>query len=111
MWPFVAQSLGQHFGLVAGAAIDNAGLTLAGGCKIEDLFARPVLGSKGQMDVRPVEPTQKLVWFDAVEQFLDNLILRLCIRRGGEGSKRNVQARAEVHRSAGNPGGNRGPTG
>jgi hypothetical protein len=66
--PIVAKRLGQRLGLGAGAAIDDAGLTPAGGGVAEDLLARLVLDLEGEAQVRAVEAAQEDLGRFAIER-------------------------------------------
>ena len=88
----LAQRLGQHLGLGAGAAIDNARLPLSRARKIKDLAARIVLYGKGQMDVRPIKPTQEGGGFHTPEKPGHDFGAGFFIRRGRKGRKRHAEA-------------------
>ena len=78
------------------AAVDDAGLALAGGGEVEDLAARAVLDREGEVDVGPVEAAQEGRGRGAVEQLLDDLVAGFGIGRGGEGGERHVERAAQL---------------
>mmetsp|Transcript_22551 Transcript_22551/g.36676 ORF Transcript_22551/g.36676 Transcript_22551/m.36676 type:complete len:249 (+) Transcript_22551:2919-3665(+) len=94
--PRFPQPLCQRFGFGPRAAIDDPGLPFACGGKAEDLRPRPVLGGKGQMDVRPVKAAQKRSWRHAIKEFLHNFGLCLGISRGRECGQRHIQRAAQL---------------
>ena len=93
--PGIVQCLGQRLGLGAGAAIDDARLPAPGGGEIQNLAARPILGLKGQMDVRAVEPAQKALRLCPGKKPGDDFLARFGIGGGGKRRQRHIQCPAQ----------------
>ncbi len=94
--PGLAQGLGQHLGLGAGPAVDDAGLALARGGKAQNLVARGGLDGERKVDVRPVKAAQERGRGLPVEQAGDDLAPGFLVRGGGEGGKRHAQGPAQI---------------